>query len=75
MKKEKKEEEPRIAKSISNRNSDRIPRLEMEKVKNDDAEENKIDLLLQKKLYEGMMPLIPEESFRFLKLDNPRLTS
>lgn len=66
--------EPRVAKGISrsNRNSKDIPPLEIEKL---EIVEKKNNLAAEKNLYDGMMPLIPEESFRFLKLDNPRIVS
>lgn len=69
--------EPKIAKSISrsNRNSADIPPLEIDKVKESSVANPKGGNLANNTLYDGMMPLIPEESFRFLKLDNPRVVS
>lgn len=71
------EEEPRISKSISNRSSknkssSKIPPLEIEKAKKNQGKKEKDDSQ-NHKIYTHSLPRIHEESFRFLKLDNPRI--
>lgn len=69
-------EEEKIAHSITKTprgKNTQVPLLDMKKIGTE--EKKSLNDELRKKLYEGMMPLIPEESFRFLKLDNPRLSS